>query len=144
MPHMKSIARLCKMDIPVKLLVMPLLWAPEYEFKGFPFNSIVFFPWGNTVIKKSFSLYEIEQFIREAGAEKVTEDAVLRLEEEIEKLAEQMTERSRVYAQHAGRKTIKADDVRLIFDGSGFVHQSNPANLSPNPKSTNITSTADR
>jgi histone H3/H4 len=132
------------MDIPVKLLVMPLLWAPEYEFKGFPFNSIVFFPWGNTVIKKSFSLYEMEQFIREAGAEKVTEDAVLRLEVEIEKLAEQMTERSRMYAQHAGRKTIKADDVRLIFDGSRFVRQSNPASLSPNPRSTNITSTADR
>ena len=132
------------MDIPVKLLVMPLLWAPEYEFKGFPFNSIVFFPWGNAVIKKSFSLYEIEQFIREAGAEKVTEDAVLRLEEEIEKLAEQMTERSRTYAQHAGRKTIKADDVKLIFDGSRFVRQSNPASLSPSPKSTNITSTAER
>ena len=36
--------------------------------------------------ERGFSLYDIEQFIREAGAEKVTEDAVMNLERELEKL----------------------------------------------------------
>ena len=39
---------------------------------------------------REFSLYDIEQFLREAGAEKVTEDAVLNLEKELAKLADKL------------------------------------------------------
>ncbi|MEM0074382.1 MAG: NFYB/HAP3 family transcription factor subunit [Candidatus Micrarchaeaceae archaeon] len=61
-----------------------------------------------------YSLYDIEQFIREAGAEKVTEDAVLNLEKELEQLTELVTERAKAYAKHAGRRTlIRKADVML-------------------------------
>lgn len=64
--------------------------------------------------ERIFSLYEIEQFIREAGAEKVTEDAVRDLEREIEKLAKTVTKSAIKYAQHAGRKRlIRTSDVLL-------------------------------
>lgn len=63
---------------------------------------------------RSFSLYEMEQFIREAGAEKVTEDAVRDLEREIEKLANSVARNAKKYAEHAGRKKlIRTSDVML-------------------------------
>ncbi|MGB9732919.1 MAG: histone [Candidatus Micrarchaeia archaeon] len=64
---------------------------------------------------RGYSLYDIEQFIREAGAEKVTEDAVLDLEKELERLTEKIAERALKYARHAGRKKlIKGSDVMLL------------------------------
>ncbi|MEM3839347.1 MAG: NFYB/HAP3 family transcription factor subunit [Candidatus Micrarchaeaceae archaeon] len=63
---------------------------------------------------RKFSLYDIEQFIREAGAEKITEDAVVGLEKEIEKLAERIADRAMKYAEHAGRKKlIRTSDIML-------------------------------
>ncbi|MGC8628810.1 MAG: histone-like protein [Candidatus Micrarchaeia archaeon] len=64
--------------------------------------------------ERAYSLYDIEKFIREAGAEKVTEDAVLNLEKELEKLTERLALKAKVYAEHAGRKKlIKKSDVLL-------------------------------
>lgn len=91
---------------------------------------------------RSFSLYEIEQFIREAGADKVTEDAVRDLEHEIEKLANTVTKKAIRYAQHAGRKRlIRTSDVLLTRKPD------EPAYISPNtfrssPSTTKTTSRA--
>jgi histone H3/H4 len=64
--------------------------------------------------ERAFSLYDVEQFIREAGAERVTEDAVLDLERELEKLAEDLAARAKRYAEHAGRsRLIRKSDVSL-------------------------------
>lgn len=60
------------------------------------------------------SLYDVEQFIREAGAEKVTEDAVRNLEQELEKLAQAIADNAVKYANHAGRKKlIRKEDIVL-------------------------------
>lgn len=64
--------------------------------------------------ERAFSLYDVEQFIREAGAERVSEDAVLGLERELEKLTEALANKAIRYAAHAGRrKVIKKSDVFL-------------------------------
>ncbi len=74
--------------------------------------------------ERKFSLYDIEQFIREAGAERVTEDAVLDLERELEKLAESITRSSLRYAEHAGRKRlIRRSDILLTKSPSGAAVQ---------------------
>ena len=66
------------------------------------------------MVSRKFSLYDIEQFIREAGAERVTEDAVMDLERELEKLAESITNNALKYAEHAGRrKLIRRSDILL-------------------------------
>ena len=71
--------------------------------------------------ERAFSLYDVEQFIREAGAEKVTEEAVLNLEHELEKLAETIGNRAVQYAAHAGRrKLIKKKDVLLARQGRSY------------------------
>ncbi len=61
-----------------------------------------------------FSLYDVEQFIREAGAEQVTEDAVVNLELELERLTKKIAGKASVYAKHAGRKKfVKRADLLL-------------------------------
>ncbi len=98
------------------------------------------------VEKRVFSLYEIEQFIREAGAEKVTEDAVRDLEKEIEKLANTITKKAIRYAGHAGRrKLIRTSDVLLTKDAYQSDAQSryrNPYALSSSASTTKPTSTS--
>jgi histone H3/H4 len=87
--------------------------------------------------QKEFSLYEIEQFIREAGAEKVTEDAVRDLEREIEKLASTLTRQAMTYAEHAGRKKlIRTADFALTRKQEGASY-STPASFRANPRMTN-------
>ena len=78
--------------------------------------------------ERKFSLYDIEQFIREAGAEKVTEDAVLDLEREIEKLADSIANKAMRYAKHAGRrKLIRKADIILTAPESGAAYRAVPA-----------------
>ena len=71
----------------------------------------------NRGIDRKFSLYDVEQFIREAGAEHVTEDAVLSLERGLNSLAERITNRAQRYANHAGRKRLTESDIKLASEG---------------------------
>lgn len=65
--------------------------------------------------KRAFSLYDMEQFLREAGAERVNEKAVVSLGQELENAARDMINEAEMYANYAGRKTlIKYSDVRLV------------------------------
>ncbi len=63
---------------------------------------------------RGFSLYDIEQFLKEAGAEKVNERAILCLEKELHDTVNQLLEGATVCANHAGRsRVIKRSDVKL-------------------------------
>lgn len=93
---------------------------------------------------REFSLYDVEQFLREAGAEKVTEEAVLNLERELSKLANKVTHKAVRYAAHAGRtKLIKREDILLTRPNGPHVY-SRPANLRPKARITKITSSTHR
>ena len=68
--------------------------------------------------KRGFSLYDVEQIMREAGAEQMTEDAVVDLEKELERITEKIAERALRYAKHAGRnKLIRKSDILLTEHG---------------------------
>ncbi len=95
----------------------------------------------------------MEQFIREAGAEKVTEDAVLDLEKELEKLAESITNKAMRYAEHAGRrKLIKKSDILLTKRSESILKNTaatrflyrKPKSLRPKARSTKNISIAHR
>jgi histone H3/H4 len=59
-------------------------------------------------------MYDVEQFIREAGAEKVNERAVICLERELKETADHLVELAATCANHAGRTAvIKRSDVVL-------------------------------
>lgn len=92
--------------------------------------------------ERAFSLYDVEQFIREAGAERVTEDAVLDLEHELEKLAELVANKAVRYAAHAGRqRLIRKSDVILAKPDSSYRRT---YNFSRNASTTNPTSIRQR
>ncbi len=92
--------------------------------------------------ERAFSLYDVEQFIREAGAERVTEDAVLNLEQELERLTETIANKAIKYAAHAGRrKLIKKSDVFLANSKAGY---KKPYSLRTRASTTNIASNIER
>ena len=102
---------------------------------------------------RKFSLYDIEQFMREAGAERITEDAIMDLEREMERLAEKITNKALRYAEHAGRrKLIKRSDVALTRKQTapqanfqyGRTDYMSPATLRRSARITNPASIADR
>jgi len=67
------------------------------------------------VKQRSFSLYDIEEFLKEAGAEKINEKAVISLEQELENTVKELIGEASFYANYAGRKNlIKSSDLELV------------------------------
>jgi histone H3/H4 len=65
--------------------------------------------------KREFSFYDIELFLREAGAKRIDERTMSRFERQMEEDLTQLLEEAKVYANHAGRSTvIKTSDINLI------------------------------
>ncbi|WP_461865517.1 archaeal histone HpkA [Thermococcus sp.] len=57
----------------------------------------------------------IDRLIRKAGAERVSEEAAKVLAEYLEEYAIELAKKSNEYARHAGRKTVKAEDIKLAI-----------------------------
>ena len=55
----------------------------------------------------------VKRIIQDAGAERVSADAVDALAEYLEDYAEEISEKSISYAKYANRKTVKAEDIEL-------------------------------
>ncbi|MDE1868831.1 MAG: hypothetical protein KGH60_02590 [Candidatus Micrarchaeota archaeon] len=71
------------------------------------------------VKRRGFSLYDIEEYLKEAGAERVNEKAVMSLERELQETVNELVEEAAVYADYAGRKRlIKRSDIKLVVGGA--------------------------
>ncbi|MGC8651684.1 MAG: hypothetical protein ACP5UH_00310 [Candidatus Micrarchaeia archaeon] len=70
--------------------------------------------------KRGFSLYDIEEYLKEAGAERVNEKALISFEKELEETVEDIVNGASVYANHAGRRSlIKCSDIELVNSKHG-------------------------
>jgi histone H3/H4 len=63
--------------------------------------------------KKLLPLAAMEKILKSAGAERVSDKAKSALKDEIETIAEDIAVQSVKLAVHAGRKTVKAGDIKL-------------------------------
>lgn len=57
----------------------------------------------------------MEKILKKAGAERVSDDAKIALKTVIEEKARQVSERAIKFALHAGRKTVKIEDIKLAI-----------------------------
>ena len=73
---------------------------------------------------RAFSLYDIEEFLKEAGAEKINQRAIISLDQELESTINELVDEARAYANYAGRTTlITGSDVRLANGATGSNHK---------------------
>ncbi|MCM2324966.1 MAG: NFYB/HAP3 family transcription factor subunit [Candidatus Woesearchaeota archaeon] len=56
-----------------------------------------------------------EKLLRNAGAKRVGEDAKERIREIIKKEASEIARKAKAFSEHAGRKTIKKEDIDLVL-----------------------------
>ncbi len=67
---------------------------------------------------RAFSLYDIEEFLREAGAERINERAIESLEQELESTVNELINDARIYANYAGRtRLITNSDINMAKNG---------------------------
>ena len=62
---------------------------------------------------RGIPLAAMERILLSAGADRVSEDAKQELCDVCEELATRFGERAIKFAEHAGRKTVKEEDVKL-------------------------------
>jgi DNA-binding protein len=62
-------------------------------------------------------LAAMERIIKRAGSERVGEDAKVALRDALEEEGQRLSKKALTYARHAGRKTIKGEDVKLACKG---------------------------
>ncbi|MBI4016868.1 MAG: NFYB/HAP3 family transcription factor subunit [Candidatus Aenigmarchaeota archaeon] len=58
-------------------------------------------------------LAAMEKIMKDAGAERVSEKAKAALKDVLEEIAGTLTKAAIKFALHAGRKTVKASDIKL-------------------------------
>jgi histone H3/H4 len=63
--------------------------------------------------KRLLPLAAMEKVLKLAGAERVSDSAKAALKDAVEDIANEIAERAVKLATHAGRKTIKAGDIKL-------------------------------
>ncbi|MBI4146461.1 histone family protein [Candidatus Woesearchaeota archaeon] len=63
--------------------------------------------------KRLIPLAAMEQLMKQAGAERVSDDAKAALKEVLEEYGKRIAMDAVQLASHAGRKTIKAGDIKL-------------------------------
>jgi len=65
------------------------------------------------MVKSILALAGMEKLLKKAGADRVSDKAKEALREVLEEYAEKIGERAIKFARHSGRKTIKAEDIKL-------------------------------
>ncbi len=59
------------------------------------------------------SIAAMEKLLKSAGADRVSVESAKALQQELERYAKSLGERAVTFSKHAGRKTLKAEDIQL-------------------------------
>ncbi len=66
--------------------------------------------------KHLIPLAGMERILKDAGAERISEDSKTALYQELENYSEKISHKATRLANHANRQTIKARDVKLAIE----------------------------
>ncbi|MFW6378913.1 MAG: histone family protein [Nanoarchaeota archaeon] len=64
-------------------------------------------------MKNAIPLASMERILKKAGSQRVSEEAKVALRQVLEDISVEIGEEATKLAAHAGRKTVKAEDIRL-------------------------------
>ncbi len=64
-------------------------------------------------MKKVLPLAAIERLIKNSGAKRVSESAKRQMREVLEEIGAEISKQAISFAKHAGRTTVKAEDIKL-------------------------------
>ncbi|MGM5479851.1 MAG: histone family protein [Nanobdellota archaeon] len=64
-------------------------------------------------MKNAIPLASMERILKKAGAQRVSEESKVALRQVLEDISMELGEEAIKLAAHAGRKTVKAEDIRL-------------------------------
>jgi len=64
-------------------------------------------------MKNALPLAAIERLIKNSGAKRVSETAKVQMRDVLEEIAGEISKQAISFAKHAGRTTVKAEDVKL-------------------------------
>ena len=67
--------------------------------------------------EKFLPLAAMEKILKQGGAERVSERAKVALKNAIEEIANEIAVKAIKLSAHAGRKTIKSEDIKLAVKG---------------------------
>lgn len=75
------------------------------------------------MVQRTIPVAVMEKIMKEAGADRVSDKAKIELKKILEEKAEKIAKDAVAYSSHAGRRTIKASDIRLAASQLKYIKE---------------------